>query len=179
MSNKKILIISIFSMFSVVMTIVAMIFFSINKSANAMTENIAMIKSNYANFSSNLSDTKEIKTNLLSKLSSFENGTYEEVHDNYVETLKEYDKNVKYIDSLVKDMEKRCKYKYEDITIQLLCKGYDALYEETINAYITNINNYNKKLTKYNETIEIPYKLHKPVYDKYIDYDKDGECEGK
>lgn len=179
MSNKKILIISICSMLSVIMIIVGLIFFSINKRENTITENIAMIKSNFAIFSDKLRENNEITSSLLENVALFDKKTYEQEHENTTALLEQYDKNIKNIDFLVKDTKKRCEYKYEDITIQLFCKGYDAKYEETINGYIKNINNYNEKLTKYNETIDNPYELHKLVYDEYIDYDKDGKYEGK
>ena len=61
----------------------------------------------------------------------------------------------------------------------MLCKGYDVIYEEAINSYITNINEYNDKVSKHNETATKRYDEHELVFTQYIDYDKDGQYEGK
>lgn len=179
MNNKRILTISILSMFTVIILTVAIILFSVNKREKMLTENMIMIKSNYANFSANISDNLEIRTELTNKITEFKAETYEEERGNFSDILNKYDKNIRYVDALVKDMESRCKYNYEDTTVKLLCRGYDALYEETINNYISSINAYNEKITKYNETAETKQELHTLIHKEYIDYDKDGEYEGK
>ena len=179
MSNKKTLIISILAMLTIIILVIAIILFMVNKKEQTLQDNISMIKSNYANISHNMTDNDEIKKELLNQLETFNQETYPEEHGKFTSTLKKYDRNVKYVESLIKDMETRCGYKYDDITAKLLCQGYDTIYEETINSYIKIVNNYNDKLTKYNETVETPYKLHTPVYSDYIDYNKDGKFEGK
>jgi len=179
MSNKKILTISILSMFTVILIIVGLILFSVNRKQKMLIENVDIIKSNYAKFSSNTSDSEKIKEELTDKLTTFSNETYEEEHQEYQRILKEYDANIKYINEIVEDLEERCQYKYDDTITNLLCRGYDILYEESINSYITNVNEYNNKLTMYNDTADKKYNLHTLIYDKYIDYDKDGEYEGK
>jgi len=179
MSSKKTLIITILSTLTIIILIITIILFMVNKNERDMQENIRMIKSNYANISHNMTDNDEIKKDLLNQLSAFNNETYQEEHSKYKTTLKKYDRNVEYVEALIKDMEKRCKHNYDDITAKLLCQGYDTIYEETINSYIKVVNDYNSKLTKYNETAETPYKLHTPIYSDYIDYNKDGKFEGK
>lgn len=179
MSNKKILIISILSMFTVILIIVGMILFSVNKKQKMLIENVDIIKSDYAKFSSNTSDSEKIKEELTNKLTTFSNETYEEDHTEYQRILKEYDSNIKYINEIVEDLEEKCQYEYDDQMINLLCRGFDILYEESINAYITNVNEYNNKLSMYNDNRDKKYNLHTLIYDKYIDYDKDGEYEGK
>lgn len=179
MSNKKVLIVTTLSTLTILMLIIGGVLFSVNKQEKRLTENVGIIKSNYAKFTTNVTDNQEIKKELSDLMGDFNNETYKEKHEDYVKILNKYDNNIKYVDSIVKDMESRCKYKYEDAVVTLLCKGYDILYEETINTYITNVNKYNDKLSKYNEATGSKYKSHKLVYEKYIDYDKDGEYEGK
>jgi hypothetical protein len=179
MNNKKVLIISILSVLTVLMIIVGLILFSINKKEQMLIDNVDIIKSNYAKFISNTADSDDIIKELEDLMKKFDNGTYEDEHDEFVKVLKKYDENIKYVESIVKDMESRCKYKYEDAVVTLLCKGYDIIYEETINLYISNINKYNNKLTTYNKTASKTYELHKLIYTNYIDYDNDGEYEGK
>ena len=179
MSNKKILIISILSMFTVILIVVGAILFSINRKQKMLIENVSIIKSDYAKFISNTSDSETIKTELNEKLTAFNNETYQEEHAEYQNILKKYDENIKYINKIVKDLEERCQYQYEDQMANLLCRGFDILYEESINSYITNISEYNDKITTYNETASKTYELHKLIYTNYIDYDNDGEYEGK
>ena len=54
MSNKKTLIISILTMLSIVILVVGGILFALNNKEKTMQENMKMIKSDYANFSNNI-----------------------------------------------------------------------------------------------------------------------------
>lgn len=178
MNNKKTLIISILAMLTVLILVVAIIFFSLNNQEKTLRENMKMIKSNYANFSTNITDNEKIQQQLTDYIKDFNNKNYEDEQGHYVETLRKYDKNIKYIDSIIKDMESRCKHKYEDMNIKILCKGYDELYESTINEYVLKIKEYNDAVETYNKSKNTSHKTHTPLYDNLIDYNNDGKYNG-
>lgn len=178
MSNKKTLLLSILAMLTVLILLAAIIFFVLNRNEKQLQENMRMIKSNYAGFSTNISDNDQIRQKLTNYIEEFKDKKLEDEEGHYVETLKKYDKNIKYLDSLVKDMESRCKHKYEDLNINILCKGYAGLYESTINKYIAKVTEYNNLVIEYNKTANTSHKTHKLVYEQFIDYNKDGEYAG-
>lgn len=178
MNNKKTLITSIMVIFGIVILLVAIILLSFNNREQQTQENMQKIRSNYASFSTNITDNEKIRKDLTEQIDNFDKVPYEDEIGNYKSTLKKYDKNIKYIDTIVKDMESRCQYKYEDLNTQILCKGYSGLYETTVNKYISKVKEYNDKITAYNKKENKTYELHKPVYEDFIDYDKDGKFSG-
>ena len=178
MSNKKTLIISIMVMLGIVILLVAIILFSFNNQEEELQKNMQMIRSNYASFSANITDNEQIRNELTSKIDEFDKTPYEEEIGKFQDILKKYDKNIKYLDSVVKDMESRCKHKYEDLNTRILCKGYDGLYESTVNKYVLKVKEYNDKVTAYNKKENKSYQLHKLVHEDFIDYVKDGEYSG-
>ena len=178
MSNKKTLIISILTMLSIVILVVGGILFALNNKEKTMQENMKMIKSDYANFSNNITDNEKIRKQLAEHISEFKNNTFKDEQGKYEETLKKYDKNIKYIDTLIKDLESRCKYEYEDKNTNILCKGFGGLYETTVNKYVAKVKAYNNLITQYNKTASSEESLYKAVYDNFIDYDKDGKYNG-
>lgn len=178
MSNKKTLIISIMVMLGIVILLVAIILFSFNNQEEELQENMQKIRSNYASFSTNITDNEQIRSELTSKLNEFNKISYEEEAGKFNDILKKYDKNIKYIDSVVEDMESRCKHKYEDLNTRILCKGYAGLYESTVNKYILKVKEYNDKVNAYNKKENKSYQLHKLVHENFIDYDEDGEYSG-
>lgn len=178
MNNKKTLIISILAMLGIIALFVAIILFILNNREKQLQENMKAIKSNYANFSTNIADNEQLRSNLTKHINEFDATPYEDEIGKYEDTLRKYDKNIQYLDSLVKDMESRCKYKYDDLNIQILCKGYDGLYEATVNKYITKIIEYNNKVTEYNQKANTTYEIHYPVHETLLDYNKDGKYSG-
>lgn len=176
--SKKTLIISLLGMLTVLILLVALILFNLNNQEETLQENIKKINSNYASFSTNVTDNESLRKALIEKLDNFNEKTYEDEIGEYERIIKKYDKNIEYIDSLVEDMEERCKHKYEDLNTQILCKGYAGLYETTVNKYVTNVKKYNDKVTQYNNKNNKNIETHKMVHNDFIDYDKDGKYKG-
>ena len=176
--SKKTLVIALLGMLTTIILLIAIVLFSINNQEEQLQENMKKINSNYAGFSTNITDNDAIKKDLIEKLENYSIDTFEDELGDYDRILKKYDKNIKYLDSLVEDMEKRCKHKYEDVNTQMLCKGYAGLYETTVNKYIVNVKKYNEKVEEYNQNKNKNIKTHEMVHNDYIDYDKDGKYKG-
>ena len=178
-NNKKILIISILFMLTFVFALIGVLLLLVNNQKNNLTNNIDKIQDNYVTFSSNLTPHIETRKALTEKLEIFDSEDYASHHEEYQQILKDYDKNLKHVKSIAKKFEPVCKIKYEDANANILCKSYQLLYEEMVNIYVTNIKEYNNKITEYNEKNGKDYKLHPMIFSDYIDYNKDGVYRGK
>ncbi|MBQ6323870.1 MAG: hypothetical protein IJI22_03455 [Bacilli bacterium] len=96
---------------------------------------------------------------------------------NYENLVDELVKNVKKLDKLCTDVY------YPDSSANSKCSNYKTIYEQVINYFVADINEYNKNITKYNEYQKAidPNLLLKKYNSKkeYIDYDGDGDFAGK
>ena len=60
------------------------------------------------------------------------------------------------------------------------CKGYRDSYEQINNSYVRDVSEYNKNIDQYNKLVTSDKKIKKIITTRnYIDYNKDGEMEGK
>ena len=70
---------------------------------------------------------------------------------------------------------------YPDSSTNKKCMNYKSIYEQVVNYFVTDINNYNNNIKKCNSLISDEnskiknYKTKK----KYIDYNNDGKYDGK
>ena len=72
---------------------------------------------------------------------------------------------------------------YPDGTIDSKCNNYKVIYEQVINYFVTDINNYNNNIKKYNEyqksiNSNLILNIYKTDKD-YIDYNEDKIFDGK
>ncbi len=131
----------------------------------------------------------------IDEFSDMRNNLYEQREDLYYETLADsadywnkfidnYAKEVEKLEKNSKDLKKNCKIKYGDVNTRSKCTNFVANYEAAHNYYISDIKMYNNLVDdykKWNEDNKYP-SLNKgtfPIYEKYIDFDEDGEYFGK
>ena len=175
----RLLTIMILMILGVVMTIIA---FAMSTTVNkdAITEkNKSKILEDYTALTTISSTNNEIRDELTTKLITFSIESYPEEHEEYVELLNKYNENITTITNHTIEMDKKCSKKIDDARIEVVCRSYKMLYEDVVNTYITNVNEYNNKIKTYNETAATPYNEFEPIKKEYIDYDKDGSYLGK
>jgi ABC-type Na+ efflux pump permease subunit len=100
--------------------------------------------------------------------------------------MSEYEELLNQVETSSKRLKKYCKNEFGDITVKTECNKFKANYEAVMNYYITDVKVYNKLVKEYNEWVNTnnssASKLEKvklKIYDKYIDFDEDGEYFGK
>lgn len=168
-----------FIILSVVIIMVGIIFAILIKNKKTMEENIGIIKKTYTNFSVAVGDNYDIRAELSDKLNQFNNENYPNEHATYSDLLIKYNENMTSINISIDTLEDKCKIDYDDKQTNIFCDNYQQLYEVINNAYVENLNNYNNKITRYNETSEEDYDVFPLINKDYIDFDKNGIFSGK
>lgn len=163
---------------SVIIISIGVIFAILNDKEKTLDENAVIIRDNYAELSTNVTNNILIRKEVLDKINNFSNNNYADTREEYIELLNKYNENVTKIDTNIEIMDSKCDIQYEDNTINILCRSYADLYEEVINIYITSINNYNDEVRKYNIRNNTNYESHNILHKDYIDINKDGTYQG-
>ncbi len=159
---------------------------NIKKDKEATLGKMNEVVSNYNLFDKSVDDFSEVR-NLFYK--------YKE--DLYLETLSEkandwnsfmdkYAESIKTVESKAKVLKEDCKAFYGDVNVNGKCITFKANYEAAHNYYISDVLLYNKLVDEYdkwNKEQGNKYpsvnKAKFAVYEKYIDFDNDGEYFGK
>lgn len=163
---------------SLIVCTAAIIFAIINHREKTLDENVIIIRDIYGELSNNVTDNILIRKDVIDKLSLYNLDTYADEHNEYQELMNKYIENVKKIDSNIETLDSICDVQYEDNTTNVLCRSYDELYEEVVNIYITNINNYNNKLIGHNQKKKTNYTKYELIHEDYVDLNKDGTYQG-
>ena len=164
---------------TVIITIAGIVLAIINNKKQTILDNMAIIKQSYTNLSVYVSDDRNFRNQLTNRLTTFNNEIYSSEHESYMQLLNAYNNNLKAIEVNINQLASKCDIEYEEATINILCRSYGILYEEVVNGYVTSVTNYNNKITAYNQTSETDYELFTMTYKEYIDYDQDGNYQGK
>lgn len=149
------------------------------KDRNETNNNMEIINSNYNELSVNVNEYNQIRTELSGKLNNFIYEKYSLEYDGYVELLNKYNENIKKIDLNIENINDRCLVIYKDISINKICNSYKVMYEKLVNLYVSDLNNYNNKVSSYNEYKNTDISLYEMIHKDYIDYNDDKEYEGK
>ena len=72
----------------------------------------------------------------------------------------------------VSEINSKCNVIYSDISVNKICDSYSILYEKLINLYVMDLNNYNNKISSYNEYKKDDISLFNMIHNEYIDYIK-------
>lgn len=139
----------------------------------------------YDKFSLDVDNFNDIRNQIY--LDIFENTYYETLLNNdakFKEMLSNYGKSVDSVDSSAKKLKKLCtNVYYPDSKINTKCSEYGSVYEQIVNAFVSDIDLYNENIVKYNEyqkenngTLFLNSYVNKR---KYLDFNKDGKYEGK
>lgn len=164
---------------AVLITAVAIILAVVNKKEKTHLEDQQAIKDNYNLLSINVTNNITYRTELKKQLKESNNENYSEKHAEYLKLLNDYDNNIKAIELNYKEIDPRCDATYEEPTIEILCRGYKSIYEDTVNIYVALVSEYNNLITTYNEKSDVDYEQHTMLYSEYVDLNQNGEYQGK
>lgn len=170
--------ISVIVFVSIMMVVLGMLLSTVVDKEESLIYNAKSIRDNYNQLNTYINENRKIRTELTNKLITFTNEDYPKEEEQYLDILDRYQTNVENVDKLYKETAIKCQKELKDETIKLLCKGYIQPYEELINVYITNLNNYNNKILKYNNINNSNYETIELLYHEYLDVDEDGIYSG-
>lgn len=174
-NNKKIIMIISIILILLVLTILVINIINDKKKSKV---NMELIKHNYNELSTTVTEYNQIRTDLSHKLNNFIYEDYLKEHDSYIELLTKYNNNINSIDKNINIINDKCGVIYDDINVNKICDSYKVLYEKLINLYILDLTNYNNKITSYNEYKKDDIELFKIIHSEYIDYNNDNKYEG-
>lgn len=170
--------ISVIIIVSIIMTVLGMSLSTMVDKEESLIYNAKVIRDNYNELNVLINENRKIKIELTDKLSSFTDEDYSNNHEEYIEIINRYQKNVEIADKIYTETADKCTKDYKDDSISILCEGYTPVFEELINHYITNINNYNNKIITYNEKNNTDYKIVNMIHKEYLDLNQDGVYSG-
>lgn len=172
-NSKKIILI-----ISVVLVVIVGLVVGILNDKKKTRENMEIIKENYDFLSANVNEYNQIRNDLSDKLNNFIYEDYDMEHSGYVELLTKYNNNIGLIAGNINTINIKCNVIYSDISVNKICDSYSILYEKLVNLYVMDFNNYNSKISSYNEYKNEDVSLFNMIHKEYIDYNNDGKYEG-
>lgn len=177
-SNIRLLIIMLAIILGIIMSIIAFAMSTVVNKDAIMEKNEDTIISNYSSLTIATSEELDLRKQISDKLKTFDSKTYVNEHETYIALLTDYNEKITKITEYVKNIEPRCKKEYEEARVNVICMSYSRLYEDAINAYVKNLNDYNTKIETYNQTSDKKYDKYRMLHAEYVDYDKDGVYSG-
>lgn len=184
MKNKKKTII-ITSVIVAIILIIGIFTISIIKDKKKTKETMSLIEKEYQTFEQDIEAFNTKRDEIYSEI--FVETYYDTIKGKYQvwnNQLNEYEKKVDSVINNSKNLQKYCNgIYYSKPEINQNCNNFSSLYEEMINSFVTDINEYNKIIKDYNEYLQESnsqetlnfYKTTK----KYLDYNKDKKYSGK
>lgn len=141
---------------------------------------VSAINDNYKELENNVNEYNKYRESIGDRLSTYYQESFSSNYEDIANEFKEYDKVIVNIKNNVEKINDNCGNRiFADSNINNICNGYKSLYEEMINVYLNDVNNFNRFVNTYNEENENKLSLFKSsTIDDYIDYDKDGEYKG-
>jgi len=181
MKNKKMFVlVGVLVAMLVVVTFITIFIINLNKDKEIMDENQNIINFSYNNLKNEVSNYNELRNDVLQFINNFYFNTIADDYSNNVEILNKYNTSLGKITSEVKVLDDKCNVIYKDKDINTICTNYKTDYETIANLFMNDINNYNNKLSMYNNESEEKFALFKSDYiSDYIDYNNDNKYEQK
>ena len=176
MSSKKKLIIGIISI--ILVTAITIFVLMIAKDRKEKKNNMEIIRNNYNLLATSINNYNEIRSKYSEMSTVLIIKSYKDKHEEFVTLLAEYNKEMKNIDNYISNIKMRCTGIYSDSEINKICSSYKTVYEKVVNLYVSDIDNYNNFITKYNESKNESLEIVEKVHEDYIDYDGDGSKYG-
>ena len=178
--NKKWLSVILVIIVILIIFFVVKFVFDLNKEKEMTEEIVSLINSSYQKLQSNVSEYNKYRSLVSDSLSSYYQDSFGDEYDEIVNEFKEYDKVISNISNNIDVIRDNCGDKiFADSDVNDICNSYKSSYEEIINVYVNDINNFNKFVNTYNnETGNSFSNFKSSVIDNYIDYDNDGEYRG-
>lgn len=164
-------------LFVILLLIGGVSFFVINlkKEQELLASNMKEIKDSYELLNGNVHSYNSIRDEISVKLSSFFYDSYKKEKDSYDDIFTRYNATISEIDKNIANIDKYCDVLYNDSNVNKICDSYKSLYEKLVNIYVSDLNNYNQKISGYNEYKKDNIPLFTMIHSNYIDYNKDLE----
>jgi len=186
MNSKKIAyILMTISLILIVSGSVSSFLISLKNDREETYKRMDSVSDNFEDFSTNVSVFEELRDELYNGI--LENIYYDTMYtddviiksklSNYENLVDELEKNTNKLNKLCDDVY------YPESDVNTKCSNYRRIYEQVVNYFISDINIYNSNIDKYNNyqaTLGSHLKLLRYNTTKeYIDYDNDGNYDGK
>ena len=183
-SSKKIIFIIILVLL-IFISVPFILFFSIKKDQRATKERIEEIATVYHKFSEEVDKFNDIRNDLY--LNVFDNIYYETLAQedaSVQEKLSNYEVIVDEVYKVTSQLKSLCgNIRFTDSSTKNKCDTYASVYEQIANAFVTDVNTYNKNIDGYNEyqqELNTGLSLERYVTSKnFVDYNNDKKYEGK
>lgn len=145
------------------------------------------IVNDYEDFKVKVEVFSEERTNIYQSLNKI---TYlTDIKVNYaslIEEYKKYEETLKEIDKVSKDLKVNCfEQEFKEVTINNKISAFVINYEQAVNYFIQDVNNFNEKVKLYNDwlkqtnqTTGVELEEYVSSYTKYVDVNNDGVFEG-
>lgn len=146
------------------------------------------IVNDYEDFKVKVEVFSEERTNIYQSLNKI---TYlTDIKVNYaslIEEYKKYEETLKEIDKVSKDLKVNCfEQEFKEVTVNNKISAFVINYEQAVNYFIQDVNNFNEKVKLYNDWLKQTYPTAQVVeleeyvssYTKYVDVNNDGVFEG-
>lgn len=175
MKKKLIIIISI-----IVLIVIGLAIYlgikSIYKDKTDIAKDIETINNNYELVKKEIENYNTTRLQVADIINEFYYETINDKYDSNKLLLDNYTLVIDNITKYVKELDSKCNVIYNNSDVNNKCKNYKYNYEIIVNVYMNDINNYNNKLTSYNEYSNNNLKLYETTYN-YIDYNNDNKYE--
>lgn len=157
----------------------------LKKDREATLERMEDVKVQYRSFSDSIDVFNDLRNSLY--LNVFENVYIDTMASNDVavkEMLFNYESSVNGVTTAVLELSNLCGdiYFFDD-NINEKCSGFSNVYEQVVNAFVSDVELYNNNILQYNEyqkESEEATLLESYVTEKeYIDYNNDKKFDGK
>ena len=163
----------------IIITIVSIIVLTVRKDLKEKNNNMEIIRKNYKSLITSIGNYNEIRNEYNEMSSVLIMDKYKDSHEKYVELLNKYNEEVKNINMYIDNINIRCNGLYKDSEINKICNTYKITYEKLVNLYVSDIDNYNEFIEKYNEYKKESLDKIEKIQKDYIDYNNDGKYEGR
>lgn len=152
-----------------------------NHDAKKTTQTMQIIKKTSVKLDSNITEYNINRDDLAKKTSTYYKDNFVNDYKNILEILNNQEQTIKNTTKNVKILDKNCQNNiFNDSSINNICNTYKLTYEQIINVYVNDIENFNNLVDTYNNETKLNLKkFTSSNVDKYIDYNKDGKYEDK
>lgn len=186
MQNKKLIIILVVvGTFMIFMGSFSLLIVNFKSDQEATKKRCVDVDEVYRGFSEQVDNFNDIRNELY--LSVFDQLYYEnigEINASVQDDLKNYEKTVDDVSVATKQLKNLCGDIYfADSSVNTKCSSYASVYEQIVNAFVSDVKFYNKSIDSYNDyqnNLNLNNNLeHYNTSKKYIDYNNDKKYEGK
>lgn len=184
-NKTKILVIILITVFVIFCLLICFLIIGLKRDQKQTKGQMSKVIESYNTFSTEIDNFNDTRNQLY--LDVFENTYYDTLSNNdanFKEMFANYEKVVDRVVNGALRLEKYCKnVYYTDSKVNTKCMEYGEVYEQVINAFVSDVKLYNKNIADYNKyQVENGGTLFLNSYvtkKKYLDYNGDKKYQGK